>query len=178
MVQDNEPPTTRLIELIAELALVVAVTDDFDFTDEHTVIDSAEGIDDLWMMEGFAEALNRASYLIVQEIRRRIGEDVKLSGTVRLGDNLYRMGKVGKPYVVPELMDWLGADAGAAFNINHVRKTSVEAIAKRRGEDPKVVIDTFFIYESEEGERIEELVKVHRSKWPKYAQGMKHGERR
>ncbi len=145
------------------------------------LLDSAEGIDDLWIMESAAEQLIAAGKDVLAEIRRRMATDVAEFGPVRLGDTLYRFGNKWERKIIDGqdkmLLDWLGDDLKTAVPASAVRITAVRAIAEKRDLDAKVVEDTFYVIETDPDEP-HELQRVWGSRLPKYFATMKHGDRR
>ena len=144
-------------------------------------LDSAEGIDDLWVMEAAAERLIAAGKEVLAEIRRRMASDVAELGAVRLGDTLYRVGKKGERKVIDgqekPLMEWLGPDLKDAVNAGDVKITAVRAIAERRNQTAKAVEDTFYWWDSDPDEPYT-LIRIYETKAPKYFAAMSHGDRR
>ncbi len=176
---DNDRP--RLKQALGALILEVAEVVDFDELEGWTVIDSAEGIDDLWVMEGAAESLVNASKQVLAQVRQRMGADVDELGPVRLGDMLYRSGEKFDRTIIEgqgmPLMEWLGDDLKDAINPNSVLISAVRAIATKREQDPKVVEQTFYLYKrAEDGAFV--LTRIPEDRAPKYFAKMKHGERR
>ena len=177
---EGDRPTLKreLSELIYEVAHIGV--EEFDW-DDITVLDTAESIDDLWTMEATAEALQRATRAVLARVRELMIGDVAEFGTVMLGDTLYRAAPDSQRKIVPgmedALLEWLGDDLRYAVNPNYVRITSVRAIAEDRGHPAGAIEDTFFEV-LEEDDAPMKLVKMPRTRAPKYAQEMKHGDRR
>jgi len=134
---------------LTELILDVADVEEFDWDGELTVIDSAESIDDLWQMEGAADALIRAATSVRNQIRELMRQDVAEFGPIKLGDTLYRSKRDSKRQIIDgmgdKLLEWLGDDLRFAVNPNTVRITSVRAIAEERGIDAEVIEDSFYV---------------------------------
>lgn len=176
---EGDRPTLK--RELSDLILEVAEVDEFDWSGELTVLDSAESIDDLWTMEAQAEALTRATREVLNRIRELMIGDVAEFGTVMLGDTLYRAAPDSKRNIVEgqqdALLDWLGDDLRYAVNPNAIRITSVRAIAEQRELPVEAVEDTFYEVLEEEDAPMK-LVKLPRTRAPKYAQGMTHGDRR
>jgi hypothetical protein len=178
-VGEGDRPTLR--RELSDLVLEVADVDEFDWSGELTVLDSAESIDDLWTMEATAEALMRATREVLNRVRELMIGDVAEFGSVMLGDTLYRAAPDSKRKIIPGqegvLLDWLDDRLRDAVNPNAIRITSVRAIAEDRDVDPVMVEDTFYEKVEEEDAPMK-LVKMPRTRAPKYAQAMKHGDRR
>ncbi len=178
MGNDDRP---RLKQALGALILEVAEVVDFDELEGWTVIDSAEGIDDLWVMEGAAESLVNASKQVLAQVRQRMGADIDELGPVRLGNKLYRSGpKMDRTVIEGQgmpLMEWLGEDLKNAINPNAVLVTAVRAIATKREQDPKVVEQTFYLYQRAEDDAFV-LTRIPEDKAPKYFANMEHGDRR
>ena len=166
---------------LTELILDVADVEEFDWDGELTVIDSAESIDDLWQMEGAADALIRAATSVRNQIRELMRQDVAEFGPIKLGDTLYRSKRDSKRQIIDgmgdKLLEWLGDDLRFAVNPNTVRITSVRAIAEERGIDAEVIEDSFYV-DRDDPDAPLVLEKVHQSRGPKYMQAMEHGDRR
>ncbi len=177
MGEGDRPGLKReMVEVILDVA-------DIGMADAHPVylFDSAEGIDDLWMMESAAEGLIAASKEVLAEIRRRMAEDIDEFGAIRLGDTLYRVGNKWERKVIEGqekmLLDWLGEDLKTAVSASAVRITAVRAVAEKRGLKGEAVEDTFYFIDSDPDEPYE-LLRIYGSKAPKYFAAMKHGDRR
>ena len=174
---DNDRPGLK--RELAELILEVA---EFGIAGAHPVylFDSAEGIDDLWVMEGAADRLVVASKEVLTEIRRHMSLDIEELGTVRLGDTLYQSRPKWDRTIIEgqekPLLEWLGKDLKDAINATAVRITAVRAIAKKRGQEPEVVEATFYLYGPVSDEHV--LTRTIESKAPKYFANMEHGDRR
>lgn len=164
-----------------ELIYAVASVDEFDWDGEPTVLDSVENIDDLWALEAATESIIAAGRVVLGRIRELMIGDIAEFGTVMLGDTMYRAAPDSQRKIIPgqedALMEWLGDDLRYAVNPSYVRITSVRAIAEDRGLPVKAVEDTFFEVLEEDDPPLK-LVKMPRSKAPKYAQAMEHGDRR
>ncbi len=181
MGEGDRPGLKReLAEIILEVAEVDH--DEFPWSNEGVwLFDSAEDIDDLWVMEAAAERLIAAAKEVLYEIRRRMATDVAEFGAVRLGDTLYRVGKKGSREIIvgqeQPLLDWVGDDLRTSVPATAVRITAVRAIAERRGLDAEVVEDTFYFWDSDPSEPYS-LIRVYETKAPKYFAAMTHGDRR
>jgi hypothetical protein len=177
-VGDGDRPGLKreLVELIHEVA-------DVGMDGAHPVFlfDSAEGIDDLWIMESAAEQLLAASKGVLDEIRHLMATDVGEFGSIRLGETLYRVGKKWERKVIDGqdkmLLDWLGVDLKTAVPASAVRITAVRAVAEKRGLKGETVEDTFYVIESDPDDPYE-LQRLTGSRLPKYFAAMKHGDRR
>ena len=177
MGEGDRPGLKReLVEVILDVA-------DIGMDDAHPVylFDSAEGIDDLWIMESAAEQLVAAGKEVLAEIRRRMADDIGEFGAIRLGEILYRVGNKWERKVIEgqekHLLEWLGDDLKTAVPASAVRITAVRAIAKKRHHIPKTIEDTFYFIDSDPDEPYE-LLRIYGSKAPKYFAAMKHGDRR
>ena len=181
MVEGDRP---GLNSLVSSLILEVTNADGtfgWDELDMAPLLDSAEEIDDLWIMEAAAERLIAAGKTVLSEIRRRMATDVAELGAVRLGDTLYRVGKKGERKVIEgqeqPLLDWVGEDLRTSVPASAVRITAVRAIAERRGYEEKVIEDTFYFWDSDPDEP-NSLIRTARRRAPKYFATMEHGDRR
>ena len=177
MGDEYRPGLTRLL---SELVLEVAEPEEFDWSAEGvTMIDTAEGIDDLWVMEGAADRLVVASKKVLAEIRRHMSVDIEELGTVRLGDTLYQSRPKWDRTIIEgqekPLLEWLAEDLKDAVNATAVRITAVRAIAEKRGQEPEVVEATFYLYGPVSDEHV--LTRTIESKAPKYFGKMEHGDR-
>lgn len=188
---DQDRP--RLIDetsgLVADVAQWLVDHDEVDwdelYGDWHPhnesvlLLDSAEGIDDLWQMEGAAERLIAAGRVVLAEIRRRMKADIDELGAVRLGTTLYRVKPDTSPVVIDgqeeKLLEWLGADLKYAVKASDVRITAVRGIAEKRGLTPTAIEQTF--YHRDHGDDLE-LIRLPASRAPKYFATMDHGDRR
>ncbi len=174
-----------LIEAVGDLVITVAhnqldYPEDYPWPDSTTLVDSAEGIDDLWVMEATAERLVAAAREVLTEVRRRMSVDIEELGSVRLGDKLYQS-KIKYERAIIDgqdkpLLEWLGEDLKDAVNADDVKITAVRAIAKRRNQTPKVIEETFYVYEKQGDELV--LTRIPEFRAPKYFAAMEHGERR
>ncbi len=176
---DSDRPGLKreLVELILEVAEVDL--GEFPWPDQYVFV-SAEGIDDLWVMEGAAQRLVAASQEVLAEIRRHMSVDIEELGTVRLGDALYQSRPKWARTIIEgqekPLLEWLGEDLKDAINATAVRITAVRAIAKKRGQEPEVVEQTFYLYGPINDEHV--LTRTIESQAPKYFANMEHGDRR
>lgn len=168
---------------IAEEVARFSLTDVYEWSEERTVLDSAEGIDDLWVMEAASERLVAASKEVLYEIRRRMATDVAELGAVRMGTTLYRVGRKRERKIIDgqekPLLAWLGDDLKDAVPASAVRITAVRAIAERRDILPEVVEGTFYFWDEDPNEP-HALLRIHEasSSIPKYFAAMSHGDRR
>ena len=74
-----------LKRLLGELVLEIADRDDpasFPWEALYTLVDSVEGIDDLWVMEAAAERLIAGAKEVLYEIRRRMATDIGEFGPI------------------------------------------------------------------------------------------------
>lgn len=100
---------------------------------------------------------------------------VKLDGgSARFDDYLVRATRRRTTVIMEpdRFWDWLGEDARYAFRPNAVRLTSLRAIAEKRGQNPRTVVNSLIDYEY--GEDQLQLLPINRA--PQYAQVMEPGE--
>ncbi len=141
-----------------------------------TTYDEAD-LEQIWLdlaaYERVAAAAREARDWLKGVMADRLGDD-----KVRFGDTLYASKQDAKVTVDRDgLTKWLGDDyaaaVGMAANGANVRKGALTAIANKRGQDPRTIMDTFF--ESERKET-RSLSGVPVTRAPKYAAKLDHGE--
>lgn len=174
-------------ELVTEVAHVASTLDEspseYPWEQVVTLLDSAESIDDLWVMEAASERFVAAAKEVLAEIRRRMASDVGEFGAVRMGNTLYRVGKKRDRKIIvgqdKALLAWLGDDLASAVPASAVRITAVRAVAEKRDLEVKTVEDTFYFWDEDPDEPFA-LVRVHEASpsIPQYFATMTHGDRR
>lgn len=151
---------------------LLALVNDVRYNPDAADIPDAD-LEQLWAWRVEALGVKQASGAVLEAIDTLIAKS--LDGAVaRFDDYLIkaRPRRTLKVYDAAVLFEFLADDVAAAFNPNSVRVSSLKAIAKKRGSDPKAIVDSLVYYE--EGEVGLETVPV--TKAPKYAAGMEHGE--
>ena len=181
MGDDDRPGLRReLVELILEIAEIAGFGGEFPWDEHLYLFDSAEGIDDLWVMEGAAESLVNASKQVLAQVRQHMSADIQELGSIRLGNMLYRSKEKWDRTVIEDqgmpLMEWLGDDLKHAVNPDNVLISAVRAIATKRDQDPKVVEETFYLFK-QDGDTLV-LMRIPEDRAPKYFANMAHGDRR
>ena len=141
--------------------------DDYDETD----------LEQIWLdlaaYERVAAAAREARDWLKGVMADKLGDD-----RGRFGDTPYRSKQDHKVTVNRDgLTAWLGDDyaaaVGMAANGANVRKGALTAIANKRDQDPRTIMDTFFESEPKE---TRSLSGVPVTRAPKYAAKLDHGE--
>jgi hypothetical protein len=183
---DRPGLTDELGELVIEIAHTRMNADPekaYPWAEVPTLLDSAESVDDLWVMEATAERIIAAGRDVLTEIRKRMASDVAEFGAIRLGATLYRVGKKGSREIIEgqekPLLAWLAEDLKDAVPASAVRITAVRAVAEKRDLDAKVVEATFYFWD-EDPDELHALLRIHEgsSSIPQYFAKMSHGDRR
>lgn len=152
---------------------LLALVNDCRYDPERALHIPKSDLETLWTWRQEATGVKQAAGVVLRAIDNLIAE-VLDGGAVRMDDYLVKV----RPRRTTQVMDpdtfwdYLGDDARLAFNANTVRLSSLKAIAKKRGQDPYVIVDS--LIDQLEGEPALETVPI--SKAPKYAQGMAHGQ--
>ena len=115
------------------------------------------------------EAIKRACNEAIKDIKNELLE--RHSGKiVRVGNKIIigKHGRKWKPHDPERVLDYLGSDYRQAVRPNF-RKTGIEEVAKKRGDNPRVIWDSLFYEELEETLTI---LDGENPKTPKYMKDM------
>jgi len=120
----------------------------------------------LHQVESIKRACNEAIKDIKDELlKRHSGKIVRVGEKIIIGKH----GRKWKAHDPDKVLDYLGSDYRQAVRPNF-RKTGVEEVAKKRGDNPRVIWDSLFYEELEETLSI---LDVGNPKTPKYMKDMK-----
>jgi hypothetical protein len=161
-------------ELVDDDLLALMGHPNLDEVEMLDSIDGAEGIDDLWQMRSYAERVEKAAAAIRRIADKEIA--TRLDGeAIRLGDMILRESTPHKwePFDGEILFNWLGDDARRCFNPKNVQVTGIKAVAKDRGKDDEVVLNSL-------GERVAQRTRISAEQIdyaPKWTQRLADGER-
>lgn len=136
-------------------------------------LEGYESLQQMWEVRRACETIAAAARKLRAEADSWLAE--YLDGrSARMDDFLVRAKPTRKLIVMdpPTFWDFLGDDARECFRPEQVRITSLKAIAEKRGQDPRVVVDSLIDYER--GDVALEAVPL--SKAPKFASEMQHGQ--
>ena len=120
----------------------------------------------LHQVESIKRACNEAIKDIKDELlKRHSGKIVRVGEKIIIGKH----GRKWKAHDPDKVLDYLGSDYRQAVRPNF-RKTGVEEVAKKRGDNPRVIWDSLFY---EEVEETLSILDVGNPKTPKYMKDMK-----
>jgi hypothetical protein len=170
--------------------------DDFGDDEEETARQYRESFDEndieaLWSAMSMAEHVAALARKMRTNLARMMADNIHKAGKVRLGEDFFSVGPKGQRKIADRdgLLDYINTYADwrqvISTSDTAIKFGEVKAIAAKladseglEGDDlnnaVKAVVDTFYTYPNDQGW---ELKRLPMSKAPKYAQGLKHGER-
>ena len=182
-----------LLNDVLELSGKIAHTSDekmIDLTEFGEKLTKSEDIEFLWVAKNASGAARNASNSIKTYSQNRIAKNVSEKGSIRLGNEvfLYSKSSVWKTSDVTRLIKWLVEEASnnesliedivALVGKNFIPKLlGLDAVAKKRDRDPKVIRDTFLYKEWKDKSDLQ-IINAESKHAPKWVRGLSHGERK
>lgn len=144
-----------------------------EVADEIEWFDEVEELGDVYNVRCQLDSIITTARHLRSLVDKEIGNRLD-GGSVRFHDKVlkYGPGRVTKVIDPETLWDFLGEDARHCFNPDYVRITSLKAVAKKRGRDPRVIVDSLLFHE--EGEPTLSVIPVTRA--TKWQQALGEGE--
>ena len=182
-----------LLNDVLQLSGKIAHTSDekmIDLTEFGEKLSKSEDIEFLWVSKNASGAARNASNSIKTYSQNKIAKNVSEKGSIRLGNEvfLYSKSSVWKTSDVTKLIKWLVEEASnnesliedivALIGKNFIPKLlGLDAVAKKRDRDPKVIRDTFLYKEWKDKSDLQ-IINAESKHAPKWVRGLSHGERK
>jgi hypothetical protein len=173
------PETTDRDRVFRELELAL---DQMDLEEDVDWLeDLPDGFEDLYLYRSMVLRVARAANLLRERIETAVAHELGDGGVARVGDDFLRYSR--KPDYV--LTDggrlWLGtldpADILAVVpKPSKFRKTGLEAVAKKRGLDPRTLEGSLYVDRGSTKDPKLGVQPVGHANTPQYASTMKSGE--
>ena len=161
-----------------------------DLTEFGEKLTKSDDIEFLWIAKYASGAASNATNSIKTFSQDRIADNVSEKGSIRLGNEvfLYSKSSVWKTSDVKRLIKWLVTEASnnesliddivALVGKNFIPKLlGLDAVAKKRGRDPKVIRDTF-LYKDWKKKSDLKMINAMSKHAPKWVHELSHGERK
>ncbi len=179
-----------VLNLSGELVSQQKDEKDFSVTEFGEKLVESNDVEFLWVARSTSGSAKNATSSIKSYSDEKISENISRNGSVRLGNEVfvYSKSSTWKTNDPEILIKWLVTKAEdeetliedllAVLGRTFVPKLmGLDAVAQKRGKDPKVIRDTFLYKEWKEKPDLKTINTENKSA-PKWAQDLSHGERK
>lgn len=179
-----------VLVLSGEIAQQEETENDLSVTAFGEKLVKSKDIEFLWVARNASSSAKKATTTIKKYSDEKMSEDVLTNGSIRLGNQVFVYSKSSSWKVsdISSFVEWIVSksenkeeiveDIIAILGKSFVPKLmGLDAVAKKRGKDPKVIRDTFLYKEWKEQPDLKSINTGSNSA-PKWVHELSHGERR
>ena len=179
-----------VLQLSGELAKKDIDNNLIDLTDFGDRLSQSNDIEFLWVANKASNTATKATNYIKIYSENKIAENVASQGSIRLGNEVFTYSKsaVWKTNNPTVLIRWLVTESSdkesliedivALVGKNFIPKLlGLDAVAKKRGKDPKVIRDTF-LYKKWKDQPDLKTINTESKNAPRWVNKLSHGERK